>query len=170
MSTCKRMWTDREVRSMAVKTVEEKEKLEVFEHIVDKDGHPRFIEGSVSLNSRVEGSVTKLYGKWSLSGSHLMMVFSGSASDTTAITAGALCQTDNLPKWISDKIVVLFASNSLANATITWYADNYSTQTNGCTLQKLSLDGNLSVYSNAVTLTADRKFRLQFDLLIDDDE
>ena len=73
MSTCRRMWTDRQIRSMAVDSVEEKENLEIFERIVDKDGHKRFIEGEIELADSIT-YLTNLYGKWSLSGSHLMLV------------------------------------------------------------------------------------------------
>lgn len=166
MSTCRRMWTDRQIRSMAVDSVEEKEKLEVFEHIVDKDGHPRFIEGAVRSN--VEG-INVSFGKWSLSGSHLMVVASGTFANTTVLTGKTILETVDLPKWIYDKVYPNIAGSEIIEyKTFTFYASDYTTQNASIRFDK---SGNkLNCFCAAtLTLTADRSFRIQYDLLIDDE-
>ena len=166
MSTCKRMWTDREVRSMAVKTVEEKENLKVFEHIVDNDGHKRFIEGDISL-ATIEG-VTSPYKKWSLCGTHLMVVLCLDLADATALTNGAtLGSVEGLPEWVMSKISPVFSSIVDVKDT-TAYGSDYTGQTFGIYLS--ISDGKLTfIKRSALTLTADRSVRIQFDLLIDDE-
>ena len=163
MSTCKRMWTDREIRSMAVDSVEEKEKLEVFEHIVDKDGHPRFIEGDINLK---DGSVpTKTYGKWSLSGSHLMLVLGLSANENDVITAGTIASIE-LPSWIAAKLTPLFGNN-ISYSVQQWYANDGTSQDNSIYLDKT--DNVLGIYLGSITMTKDRNIRIQFDLIIDNE-
>ena len=103
MSTCKRMWTDREIRSMAVDSVEKKNNLKVFENIVDKDGHKRFIEGDITPAETT--GITFTYAKWSLSGSHLQIVLAMTIAAGTYSTF-YLGDITNLPKWIFDKISV----------------------------------------------------------------
>lgn len=111
MSTCKRMWTDRQVRSMAVDSVEEKEDLKVFENIVDKDGHKRFIEGNGTPTAvednetptAVEG-VTFNYAKWSLSGSHLMVVCDIKITAETVLSNNSISVDFTPPKWVLDKL------------------------------------------------------------------
>ena len=57
--------------------------LKAFENIVDKDGHKRFIEGTPT-NPTIEG-VEITYAKWSLSGTHLMLVMAGNVASTTVL-------------------------------------------------------------------------------------
>ena len=163
MSTCKRMWTDREIRSMAVHSVENKEDLKVFEHIVDKDGHKRFIEGDITINT-ITG-VTQSYGKWSLSGSHFMIVIAGAVANATVLTAGTLVDIE-LPSWILSKIVGVVA-DIVDSKEFTLWATNYSKQSIGINLIKQT--AKLRVSYGSLTLTADRTFRIQFDLLIDNE-
>ena len=169
MSTCKRMWTDREIRSMAVDSVEQKSNLKVFEHIVDKDGHPRFIEGDMTMET-VSG-VTQTYGKWSLSGSHLMIVLAGSVENSTALALATWVSDVGLPDWIMEKIVPVFAGNVSINS-VTLADDSWGTQTGQFTLRKTTVDDATVVQINFVstlTLTSTKSFRVQFDLLIDNE-
>ena len=166
MSTCKRMWTEREVRALGVDATEQKPNLKVFENIVDKDGHPRFIDGDITMET-IEG-VTQNYGKWSLSGSHLMIVVAASVVNGTALTSGDWVKDIDLPQWIKDKIVPLYSTTNVAFYTASARAANMSSQNFTFVLQKSS--GKISLYCvTNETLTADRGLRVQIDLIIDND-
>ena len=164
MSTCKRMWTDREVRSMAVDSVEEKEDLEVFEHIVDNDGNPRFVEGDITIQT-ITG-VSKVYGKWSLSGTHLMIVLVISIADTSVLN-GRLFNISDMPKYITDKILATPAGFIDQKTFVAFASD--STSQNIFTQLFFGSPGVLSLNTGSVTATKDRECRMSFDLLIDND-
>ena len=161
--TMKRMWTERQVRALGVDAVEQKSDLKVFENIVDKDGHKRFVEGDVALEEK-EG-VTKTYAKWSLSGSHLMIVLGLAIADTTAFANGSILARVTLPSWIHAKIEPVWTTAIMVNAG-TSYASDWSTQAFSAYLSKGT--SQLQIVKNgAVTMTANRNVRLQFDILID---
>ena len=155
------MWTDREVRSMAVDSVENKSNLKVFENIVDKDGHKRFIEDDITLEAQ-EG-LTSTYAKWALSGSHLLIVIAGTVTNGSTIN-GKMCDID-LPQWIKDKIIPI-ASNVVSTYTLSLRSSDNTTQGVWCALYKTG-DDKVQVHTGSLTLTADRNFRAEFDLLID---
>ena len=138
---------------------------EIFENISDSKGHLRFIEGDITCET-IEG-LTQTYGKWSLSGTHLMIVIAGNIANGTVLTSGdELARITNIPKWILDKIYPVFASN-LEIASINAYATGWGTQSLSFILSKPSADALLIRTANNVTLTDDRGFRIAFDLLID---
>ena len=166
MSTCKRMWTDREIRSMAVDSVENKSNLKVFENIVDKDGHKRFVEGDIDIRT-IEG-VTKTYGKWSLSGNHLMIVLGLALADAVVVASGVtIAELKNLPDWIFEKIVPLFGQLVSISAP-TAYADDFTSQNFSSYISKDTTKILINKYGS-VTLTANRNVRIQFDMLIDNE-
>lgn len=140
--------------------------IKVFEDIKDKDGHPRFIEGDIELNASLPSGVTKTYGKWSLSGSHLMIVVAGNFANTTAVPYGSFCEI-NLPKWVKDKIIPTY-QNCVFFTTQQAFASDGTTQN---FIVRLVKDSNNTVYisNSAETLTKDRSFRWSFDLLIDNE-
>ena len=164
--TMKRMWTERQVRALGVDATEQKSNLKVFEHIADADGHARFIEGEINLNSAVPEGVTKTYGRWSLSGTHLMIVIAGTIENTTALTFGSFASLVNLPQWITDKIVPI-STSYVEIKGFTLYAEDLTTQTTTIYLRKSS--NTIFMSNSALTLTAKRNFRYQFDLLIDNE-
>lgn len=137
--------------------------LITLEGIKDSDGHNRFIEGNLTTES-IEG-ITFTYAKWSLSGSHLMIVLAGNAENGTAITSGqTLASTSNLPSWILDKIYPTF------NAVIT--AQNFDAWDSGYNYQTMQEFLNkevssLRIFSEAITFTSAKSFRIAYDLLID---
>lgn len=161
--TMKRMWTERQVRGMAVDSVEEKEKLEVFEHIVDEDGHKRFIEGDITLKT-ISGT-TAIYGKWSLSGTHLMIVLAFAIADATDLSNKNLAEV-NLPEWVVAKIVPL-GSTVIAKGSFDAFASNNTTQSLTTYLE--TGVSKLNINTATFTANADRNVRIQFDLLIDDE-
>lgn len=136
---------------------------------VEDDGdvsiRPLILEGNgVALEQ--EG-VTIIYCKWSLSGTHLMIVCAGSVADTTIVADNTAFATYNIPEWILNKIVPIWANN-IEGKTINFRAENWSEQNASCVLQKATTFLKI-VKVNALTLTADRNFRIQFDLLIDNE-
>lgn len=130
--------------------------------LVDSKGNSRFVEGEgVGLSQ--EG-VNISYCKWSLSGTHLMLVCAGSVENTTVISSNVHLADFAVPNYIMDKIVPIF-STLVNRATATFYASNYSSQTLTVNLIKTT---NINIQSGgSLTLSADRTFRIQFDLLID---
>ena len=140
--------------------------LQAFENIVDKDGHARFIEGDIDLAATTPEGVTKVYGKWSLSGSHLLIVVAFDVANTTVIPFGELCRV-NIPKWILDKLYPIYNSDIILRQAITYYDDDGNLQTGTAYLKKYSSFIGINITS--VTLTADRHCRIAFDLLIDNE-
>ena len=141
--------------------------LKAFENIVDKDGHKRFIESDLELPT-ISG-ITYTYSKWSLSGTHLLLVLGFDIANTTALENLTTLATIILPKWIYDKIFPLFSTNVILTDTSSVRADDYSAQTLYYTLFKGS-DNKLTIKNAAgFTATANRHCRIQIDLLIDNE-
>lgn len=161
----KRMWSKNELNSIIQKLVSSGSlsNVKVFEEIVDKDGHNRFHEGIVTL-SEIEG-VSMTYGRWSLSGTHLMIVLALSIADTTALTDSQTLASIDIPKWIYDKVIPLKSDfvmnqNTLAYKT-TWATVNFSTNIT---------KGSNKLYvkkSGAFTASTNNIVRIAFDLIID---
>lgn len=140
--------------------------LPIFENIVDKDGNKRFIEGNVDIET-ITG-VTKDYGKWSLSGTHLFIVLALSLENTTDLTNGQLLSSIELPSWICDKIVTLWSTAIVLNV-FSARANDWTEQIFSAYLGKES-ETNITIRkSGALTLNADRKVRIIYDLLIDNE-
>lgn len=140
-----------------------------MENIVDADGNKRFIEGESTLDNPPSG-FTITYAKWSLSGTHLMIVIAGSIANGTTLPGGNTGLFECvLPKYVLDKIVPVWAGNMIEIKTINSRATDWSVQNFNGALGK-TLTG-LRVYTgDTTTFTADRNFRVQYDLLIDDQQ
>lgn len=138
-----------------------------FEDIVDKDGHKRFVEGNITIET-ITG-VTQTYGKWSLSGSHLLIVVSGSIADTTEIANGAYIAKITLPAWFLNKIVTTWGNRFIEVKSFSIYNDDFSAQTIAIGIEKF--DNLLSLRNiGNFTATKQRGYRFAFDLLIDNEE
>lgn len=141
--------------------------LKAFENIVDKDGHKRFIEGEGTPLS-LEG-FTASYCKWALSGTHLMFVIAGTIASGTTITGYPNLAVFKLPEWIYNKIYPVWL-NYIESKTITLYAENWTNQTMQIGLAKGSgTNINIPKISGDITLSAERSFRIAFDLVIDNE-
>ena len=134
-----------------------------FESIKDSAGHNRFIEGNVIHFTDVTG-LTRTYAKWSLSGSHLMVVVAGTLANGTVIPSGYMLGRVDIPQWIKDKIYPTYGSTISAQKFIAYNADGSTTQETNLFFAKAS---QVEIYVSAMTLTDDRFFRVAFDLLID---
>ena len=136
----------------------------IMENIVDLAGNKRFIEGTCKI-TEISG-MTISYNKWSLSGSHLMIVIAGNVENTSVLSS-RLATLDTLPKYVSDRIRPIYGS-FVDRKNIFYYADDNSSQSVEMGFVKVG-DVIAIQYNGSLTLTADRSFRLQFDLLIDAD-
>ena len=134
-------------------------------NIVDADGHNRFIEDNIEMPT-ISG-IEFGYSKWSLSGTHLMIVigFRAQASSTLSLPL----DLTSLPQWIVDKIVPIYRTNYIDIKAFTARADDdLSTTTVTCSLTKT--DNIISLYTVApVTFSKLSGGRIQFDLLIDNE-
>lgn len=139
----------------------------IFENIVDKDGNKRFIDIVGAVNPLVEG-LTGTYCRASLSGTHLLVVLAGTIADESVLTNGMTFATFELPQWIRDKIVPVW-STYIERKSVTLWADDWSSQEDNMSISKVS-NGVAIISLTPVTLTKERKFRVQFDLLIDNAE
>lgn len=137
--------------------------IKVFEDIKDKDGHKRFIEGEITF---VNNDITKTYAKWSLCGSHLLVVCAGSALNTTVIASGSKLADVELPEWILNKIYPLY-SDVVVKLSYDWFSNDYTNQSGIAYFNKAST--KMSIILSALTLNKDRAFRIAYDLLIDND-
>ena len=139
----------------------------VMENIKDKDGNLRFIEGKLTL-SEVSG-ITFGYNKWSLSGTHLMIVLGGTIANGSQIANGTWAILDSLPQWIQNKIEPIF-STVIDSKIVPFYASDFTSATMSLSLYKDSVGIKIvRIGGTTTTFTADRNFRIQFDLLIDND-
>lgn len=141
--------------------------VSIFENIVDKDGHKRFIDGDIET-ATISG-VTFTYAKWSLSGSHLLIVLAGSIENGASLSNTSWVPNLNIPEWIKDKIYPV-AGNNIEIKQVPATGVDWSSQLLGVVLQKNVITKviNINMYST-LTLTADRGFRIAFDLLIDNE-
>ena len=156
----KRMWSRNELR----KIIQETYGIDI-DNLVDKNGHDRFPEGNVILSEGASG-ITLKYGRWSLSGTHLMIVAFAEYSNGAEFTDyQTLFECSNLPQWILDKIVPykdVYVDS--ANAIIT--NDDWSRTTFSVSLTKRTNKIIIEKSADA-TLTKDGICRMSFDLLID---
>ena len=172
----KRMWSRKELQQIAVLMAVAQmqsgdvENVKVFENIVDKDGHKRFVEGSGTPMTS-EG-FTASYCKWSLSGTHLMFVLAGSFENGANVPTATNFASYQLPKWIYDKIYPVFASTRIEIKKVDLYADDWSAESSSPYLTlTISSDSSISLVNieQAFTTTKARAFRVEFDLLIDNE-
>lgn len=150
-----------------VKTLKAFQSIKSLDKIIDASGNPRFIEGDGTPNSVLQD----VYCKWSLSGTHLMLVVSGKLPDETVLNPYAVLAEFEIPQWVYDKIRVIWSTTMLAIVNLTMYAEGtFTSQSNNFYIQKNNGKVFFTNNSNAFTLTSDKYFRLQFDLLIDSEE
>ena len=131
----------------------------------DVSARPLIVEGDGTPLEK--DGVTISYCKWSLSGTHLMMVCAGSIANATEIVVTDIIAKFEVPKFILDKVYPIFGGVVELKA-IPLYADNYSSQSMTVQFRKETSDLRIQP-TGTTTLTANRSFRMQFDLLIDNE-
>lgn len=135
--------------------------------IVDSNNKQRFIEGVNTIPSDFTDYATITYNKWSLSGTHLMIVVAGYLNaGISAYTGDFIAINTNLPSWILEKITG-------GNYGIIDYKDYEALNSS---FQKIAIEGywqkSGDLVYRATTIggtTSDATFRIQFDLLIDNE-
>ena len=141
----------------------------LMSNIVDSHGNKRFIEGNITMNS-ING-ITQSYGKWSLSGTHLMIVLAGKIASGTTLSGGMIAPV-NVPKYILDKVNYIIPGRV---DVIRQRFPLYTATANVIADKLFYLDkqtGNMNIGASLidpVTASEDAYFRIQFDLLIDSD-
>ena len=109
----KHMWSEEEIQSFK----------KDISNLVDSKGNPRFVEGN-GTPATIEG-FTSTYCKWSLSGTHLMLVLAGNVENET--TLSGFIVTFALPEYIMNKIYPIFSSE-INRLNITLWGDDFSSQ------------------------------------------
>ena len=169
----KRMWSKNELKQIANQQVQEQVSsgnltdVKVFEEIVDKDGHKRFIEGNIEIKE-IEG-VTKQYGKWSLSGSHLLIVVSYIANSGATLGGNTTLAYVDIPSWILDKIAILFGTNIVLPLNIDYRkTDDWTNTTQTASVRKS--ENSLFLRTEiSKEFTYNANTRIAIDILIDNE-
>ena len=128
--------------------------------LVDKDGNNRFIEGVGTIPDDFKGTIT--YNRWSLSGTHLMIVIAGEVNADTL--SGEIVSITNLPSWVLNKVVPS-SGTYIEFQQVPFYVD-YTGSNVSIEVDKIS-QGILIQFTSSTTFTEKKKFRIQVDLLID---
>ena len=138
----------------------------LMEEIRDASGNLRFIEGE-GTNAVITG-LTINYNKWSLSGSHLMLVVAGVLDSNYDESVTKVISTFNdIPLWILNKINTVAGSLVEAKNTVLWGSD-FSQVEKATNMQKTP-QNTLTINIAPTTSNRDRNFRIQYDLLIDNE-
>lgn len=153
----KQMWSKEEIES---------QKKDIST-LVDSKGNPRFIEGNGAPIVDIPEGVEITYSKWSLSGTHLMIVLAGEIANGTVLAAQTIRYKYVMPSFILNKIIPTISSNSIELKDIRLWASNLSNQE--LTFRAYKESTFVAITCGGLTLTADRTFRVQFDLLIDNE-
>jgi len=154
----RRMFSEKQIQELVKNTPKD------IESLVDSQGHDRFPKGDIEIEE-ITG-ITKTYGKWSLSGTHLMIVLACKCENGAIFVSGNTLAEVDIPTWILDKIIPIFSTQVERKSTSCYGAD-YTTQTLQVNLVKSS--GKLIIQTGSLTLSATRDFRVSFDLIIDND-
>ena len=159
----RRMYSENQLLK-AIEKESQENGIKVFEDIKDKDGHSRFIEIEGTPTTNTDYVIT--YCKASLCGTHLLLVVAGKVKNNTTISNVNLA-TYTLPQWIQDKIVGTFGKY-IATQVVNAADENWSSSQTFSVYLSKEEDGSLRIvpYSTP-TMTAERFWRCQFDLLID---
>ena len=146
----------------------------IFENIYDKNVHNRFIEGNINLSAEAAtAGLLKSYGKWSLSGSHLMLALCVEIPENVSFNASYLSYI-TLPTWIKNKIYPIIAGGGdfIGYNTISILTENsYSVPLPSLftSLRVWSGDSVVISVGGISATNSKRAFRIQFDLLIDNE-
>lgn len=142
-----------------------------LDDIVDSQGNKRFIEGN-GTPATLSG-LTSSYCKWSLSGTHLMLVFAGKWANGSTFNTGDTLVSFIVPNFIAEKIYPVWETvGGLENSSFVLANVVGGGDINiNCTLRKNTENPNelYITLATGYTLSQDKFFRIQFDLLIDSD-
>lgn len=145
--------------------------LGVMESLKDANGHNRFIEGNPTSNLSNTG-LTIDYAKWSLSGTHLMIVFafSNNTGSDIVLNAWTVLFAISLEQWVRSKIYPLGNSGIIMISDIkVLNPSNYTITSNGNIYLNAIAGGYNCVLPSSTTIASGNICRVQFDLIIDMD-
>lgn len=141
-----------------------------IETIKDNENNNRFINGDVLLGSGAVG-LTKVFGRYSLSGTHLqiaVLIFNETANDITLKTYNLIAHC-NVPSWLANKIYTLY--DTMVVELKTFDIANDSSLLTIKTSKKVYLEtsGNeiRIVAGENITLQSNDFMRISFDLIIE---
>lgn len=137
-----------------------------FENIKDLSGNNRFIQG-VPINQDEISGLHYTYSKWSLSGSHLMLVVAGYTEAGTIISAGLVTLGEfTLPEWVLNKIQPTI-SPYIDFKKVSFTTNGYNeSQNTGAFIYK-SNKVVMQMFNWTPSATDNEMFSCQFDLIID---
>lgn len=140
-------------------------KAKILENIYDSQGHPRFIDWAGNPMTSI--GFTSLYCKASLAGTHLMMVLAGTFESGANVPASTWASF-GMASWISDKVFPVFGGSRIEIKEVKLYNDDWSTEGTSPSIVLTKYSDRLEfVNLTPLTTTKARAFRVQFDLLID---
>lgn len=133
-----------------------------LDDIVDSQGNKRFIEGDGVNGSYA--NVSYLYNKWSLSGTHLMLVTVFKVNSSQDFSANTTISTFKLPQFIIDKI-----TNISTNIVLRRNCDVYVNEAITANIETKLIKNNDELKINVATysLINSGDARIQVDLVID---
>ena len=137
-----------------------------LEDIEDSNGHKRFIQGNGS--PLVDTGVNITYCKWSLSGTHLMMVIAGVIDYQKTLGSGTTLGTFILPAWIRDKIYPV-KTQLIEYKTVDVVDDAYQVSQMKLYVDKTSTSIIITTDASYTGPGINNAFRVSVDLLIDND-
>lgn len=139
----------------------------LFETIEDTNENKRFVKGDVVLSENAPAGIVKTYGKWSLSGSHLMIVLGCELPDGLVLKNGIVFAYAELPRWVFVNLTPLF-SIAIDSKTFQLRGNDWSSQDVTVFLNKT--EGNRIAFNigNNVTVSGVKKCRFAFDFIIAD--
>lgn len=137
-----------------------------LDDIVDSQDRKRFIEGT-GTPATITG-MTVDYNKWSLSGTHLMLVVAGAFENNVNALTELINYT--LPEWIMDKIVPIGPDGEINRYNVSYYYYTTGNIYQRTAVLKKSASGISIIQGNSIDASQQKVcFRVQFDLLIDSD-
>ena len=100
-----------------------------------------------------------------------MFVLAGSIANGSVLPAYSILAHFDLPLFIYNKIYPIWSGKYIESKTLQMYADNWSLQSTSIhILKSTNVLGRIGLEQGAgITLTENRSFRIQFDLLIDNE-
>lgn len=141
--------------------------LNKLEEIKDNLNHGRFIEGNLTAAT---SAYTLNYGKWSLSGTHLMIVLAGLIPNGNTIPyATDLTVIGNIPSWIMSKINPPAPLSPIVEVKdVQLYNSGGDLLSSQITTRLTKSGSNCFIdLRSSFTAQQDTYFRIQYDLLID---
>ncbi|MBO7693042.1 MAG: hypothetical protein J6T10_10470 [Methanobrevibacter sp.] len=132
-----------------------------LEKIKDINNNARFIEWDLTPTEQT--GVEYSFAKASLSGTHLMIVIAGTIANATALSSFVMIN-ESLPSWVMEKIVPVSSAGRIDSKSFYAFGDDNSVQSINSVFDKV--DNKLKIITT-ITATANRGFRIQYDLLID---